>query len=126
MPSTRDMKILIADDDRVVSHLLSARLQAEGWRVTVAQDAMQALMFALRLAPDAIVLDINMPGGTGLDALRKLKASSKTAAIPVIVVSGAADRALPENVATLGAVAFLPKPIDVDALIQLLRGSVPD
>lgn len=125
MPSTRDMKILIADDDRVVSHLLSARLQAEGWRVTVAQDAMQALMFALRLAPDAIVLDINMPGGTGLDALRKLKASSKTAAIPVIVVSGAVDRALPENVATLGAVAFLPKPIDVDALIQLLRGSVP-
>lgn len=123
MPSYRPVQILIADDDRVVSHLLSARLQAEGWRVSVAQDAMQVLMFALRIVPDAIVLDINMPGGTGLDALRKLKASSKTAAIPVIVVSGATDQTVPEKASALGAAAFLPKPVDIDALIELLRGT---
>ena len=123
MPLPRQMQILIADDDRVVSHLLSARFQAEGRRVSVAQDAMQVLMFALRTIPDAIVLDINMPGGTGLEALRKLKASSKTAAIPVFVVSGATDRSVPEKASALGAAAFLPKPVDIDALIQLLRGA---
>ena len=123
MPPSRPVQILIADDDRVVSHLLSARLQAEGWRVSVAQDAMQVLMFALRIVPDAIVLDVNMPGGTGLDALRKLKASSKTAGIPVIVISGAADQTVPEKASALGAAAFLPKPVDIDALIQLLRGT---
>ena len=46
------MKLLIADDDRFLTHLLSARLRTLGWKVTVAFDAMQALMFAMRLLPD--------------------------------------------------------------------------
>jgi CheY-like chemotaxis protein len=55
----------------------------------VAHDAMQALMGAVRSLPDAIVLDVHMPGGTGIEALRKLKASSKTFGIPVVVLSAA-------------------------------------
>jgi len=82
------MKLLIADDDRALSLLLSTRLRAKGWTVDVAHDAMQALMFAMRSSPDAIMLDIAMPGGTGIDALKKLKMSAKTTQIPVVVLSG--------------------------------------
>ena len=114
------MRILIVDDDRVVSHLLTGRLRAKGYEVVNAFDAMQAMMAAMRSQPDAIVLDINMPGGTGIEALKRLKASSKTALIPVIVVSGTTDPQTPATVKTLGAAEFLPKPVDVDQLLRTL------
>ena len=96
-------RLLIADDDRVLSHLLSARLRALGWKVDIALDAMQAVMFAIRTAPDVITLDINMPGGTGIEALKKLRQSMKTSQIPVVVLSGSIDAKDEPAVLELGA-----------------------
>jgi len=114
------MKLLIADDDRALALLLSTRLHAKGWTVDIAHDAMQALMFAMRSSPDAIMLDIAMPGGTGIDALKKLKMSAKTAQTPVVVLSGSIEPKDEPNVLALGAAAFMRKPPDVDALNELL------
>ena len=115
------MRILIADDDRVLSHLLCNRLRARGCDVVAAFDAMQAFMFSLRAPqPDAIVLDVNMPAGTGVETLKKLKLSTKTAFIPVIVLSGSTDPRLPEIVVELGAAQFLAKPTDPEALFEAL------
>jgi CheY-like chemotaxis protein len=112
---------LIADDDRVLSHLLSSLLRARGCDVVSAFDAMQAFMFAMRAPhPDAIVLDISMPAGTGVDTLRKLKASSKTAHIPVMVLSGSTDPSLPERVKELGAAEFVAKPLSPELLFGML------
>ncbi|MFI5257021.1 MAG: response regulator [Gemmatimonadales bacterium] len=116
------MKILVADDDRVISHLLCTLLQQEGHAAVAAYDAMQTLMFAMRPpVPALVVLDINMPGGTGIEALRKLKRSARTAAIPVIVVSGSGDEAMPQAVRDLGAADVLLKPIDGDAFLDAVR-----
>ncbi len=114
------MKVLLADDDRVLTTLLSARLKARGVETVVAHDAMQALMTAMRTPPDAIVLDIQMPGGTGIEALKKLKASSKTSSIPVLVLSGSGSNDTPDQVKGLGADAFLLKPVDPDTLYRAL------
>jgi CheY-like chemotaxis protein len=114
------MKLLIADDDRVLALLLSTRLRAKGWKVDVAHDAMQALMFAMRTAPDAIVLDIAMPGGTGFDALAKLKMSSRTGQIPVVVLSGSIEPKDEAKVLAMGAAVFVRKAPDIDALHELL------
>ncbi len=70
-------KILIADDSRFQVALLSKALEESGFEVLCALDALQAWMIALRSAPDAIVLDINMPGGSGIEVLRKLRISTK-------------------------------------------------
>jgi DNA-binding response OmpR family regulator len=110
------VKLLLADDDRVLTHLLSNRLRAMGVETVVAHDAMQAFMLAMRSPPDVIVLDIQMPGGTGLQALRKLKTSSKTSSIPVVVLSGSGDAATPDQVKEMGADQFLLKPIEPEAL----------
>lgn len=111
------MKILIADDDRVLNHMLSSRLRNKGCEVVTAFDAMQALMAAMRTTPDAIILDIHMPGGTGIEALKKLKASARTALIPVIVLSGSMDpNAAAALVCDLGAADFIPKPADPEAV----------
>jgi DNA-binding response OmpR family regulator len=64
---------------------------ATGWRVRIAADAMQTIMYALRVQPNVIVLDIQMTGGTGITTLKKLKASTKTSGIPVLVVSGSTE-----------------------------------
>lgn len=114
------MKVLLADDDRVLTHLLSAKLRARGVEMVVAHDSMQVLMSAMRSPVDAIVLDIQMPGGTGLEALRKLKASAKTSSIPVLVLSANGDPETQSQVKTLGADAFLLKPIEPDALYRAL------
>jgi DNA-binding response OmpR family regulator len=126
------MKVLIADDDKILLHLLSTRLRASGWQVDVAVDAMQAVMMAMRGSPDVIVLDINMPGGKGTDALSKIKASTKTALIPVLAVSGSIDPQDEARMRALGAAAYLAKPVDVDVLHEQLlqltgvaRGGVP-
>lgn len=118
---TRSKRVLIADDDRTLTHLLSSGLQALGWVVDVALDAMQAVMFARQQTPDVIVLDIAMPGGTGRQALHSLKASSKLRGIPVVVLSGSVDPDEEAKLVALGAVEFLRKPIDPDTLDARLR-----
>ena len=110
------MKVLIADDDHVLVRMLTDRLRPKGITVFTAFDAMQAWMTTMRAAPDAVLLDIQMPGGTGMDVLRKLKASAKSSHIPVIVLSGSIDAKRVEEVEGLGAAEYLPKPLDFDRL----------
>ena len=114
------MKVLVADDDKILLHLVSARLKASGWEVQTAVDAMQAFMMALRGKPDVIVLDINMPGGKGTEALAKIRGSTKTMMIPVLVVSGSIDPEDEARMRKLGVAGYLTKPIDVDVLHQRL------
>jgi DNA-binding response OmpR family regulator len=115
------MKLLIADDDRTFCELLAAEMASAGWHVTIASDAMQTIMFALRGQPDIIVLDVQMPGGTGLEALKKLKASKKTAAIPVLVVTGTDGSSTEQVLLGLGAVRFIRKPVEVPDLHHALE-----
>lgn len=115
------MTILIADDDPVLVHVLTTRLKKLGYRVVVAFDAMQAIMIALRTPPNAIILDISMPGGTGLQVLRQLKNSTKTSHIPIIVVTGSVEPGMAQTVKKLGADAFLTKPPNFDELDSILH-----
>ena len=117
----RAKRVLIADDDRVLTHLLASRLHGMGWMVDIALDAMQAVMFTRQNGPDIIVLDIAMPGGTGRQALHSLKASSKLRAIPVIVLTGSVDPEDEAKILALGAVELLRKPITAEALDVRLR-----
>ena len=108
--------IMIAEDDHVLSQLLATRLRKSGFDVVIAFDAMQSFMLAVRTVPAAILLDINMPGGNGLDVLKKLKSSSKTCHIPVVILSGSVEQAVGETVKGLGAEEFFTKPPDFDLL----------
>jgi len=115
-----ELKVLIADDDRILTSLIAARLKARGWSVDVALDAMQAVMFAIRAQPSVILLDINMPGGSGFEVLRKLQLSVKTRQIPVVVLSGSHTAEDERRVKELGVTAFLDKPVDLEVLNETL------
>lgn len=120
------MKILVADDDPVIVHLVAGLLRAKGHEVIPVSDAMQSFMYAMRTPLlDLIILDINMPGGTGIEVLKRLRSSLNTALIPVIVLSGTTDAQMPEKVEALGASAFLRKPVDPVALFAALAKASP-
>ena len=110
------MNILIADDDRVQTLMLSTRLKAKGFRVAVAFDAIQAWMSAIRSPPDVIILDIRMPGGSGIAVLKQLKLSTKTSHIPVIVLTGTIDPCEAPGLKELGVTQILYKPVDLERL----------
>ena len=120
-----DYRILIAEDDPVMASTLTGALKSRGYGVVLARDAMQAFMFAVQQQPNAILLDFNMPAGTGLGALTRLQASARTSSIPVLVVSGSTDLTLPATVRAEGAMGFFKKPVDLDALCARLEELLP-
>ena len=108
-------KVLIADDSRFQRQILASSLLPKKFEIIFAVDALQAWMMALRSSPD-LLLDINMPGGTGIEVLKRLRVSNKTQQIPVIVVSGDETATTEATARELGALDFLHKPVDQQKL----------
>jgi CheY-like chemotaxis protein len=119
-------KVLIADDSRFQVRMFSTWLKELGFETVTAGDALQAWMTALRALPDLILLDINMPAGSGVQVLRKLQNSAKTQHIPVIVISANEDRDLHSVVEQLGAAAFLLKPVEEAELCSVIARLFPE
>jgi len=105
-------RVLIADDARVQRMTLASFLMPKKCEVVLAVDAMQTFMMALRSNPNLILLDINMPGGSGIEVLKRLRVSNRTQQIPVIVISSEQNPATESMARELGAVDFLHKPVD--------------
>lgn len=109
-PSPRGRTILVIDDDPVVTAALSGMLGGDGFAVLAAADGPQGRRLARNERPDIILLDLIMPGESGLDTCVRLKADPATAAIPVLFISGSSETA--DKVAGLeaGAVDYITKP----------------
>jgi two-component system phosphate regulon response regulator PhoB len=117
-------KILIADDSRFQLVLLTRALEARGFQVLTVEDGMQANRLALRAQPNAIILDLSMPGSSRLEVLKRLKRSQKTEFIPVLVLTANSDAAARESAISLGAQEYLNKPADLDELTRILLNMV--
>ncbi len=118
------MKVLIADDDAEIVRTLEFGLRAVGFDVCTATDAWKAFEQAKKDVPDAILLDITMPKGSGTDVLCLLKASPLTRHIPVIVISASADPEMPQKVKRLGAADYIAKPFDVIHVQSILANHI--
>jgi CheY-like chemotaxis protein len=118
-----EVRILVADDDVVLTRLLDDRLRARGYDVRIAHDALQAWQIVRREQPDLILLDIKMPGGTGLAVLRRLKNNQAIRNVPVIVITATEEQSLLQQIQALKPSALLRKPvklIDLDLEISRL------
>lgn len=119
------MKIVLADDDRALVHMLGAAFRKRGWTVVQAFDAMQAVMFIKHSPrPDAVVLDLGMPGGTGFNVLETLGRSAVTSAIPVVVLTGKQEPEAEHQCRAMGAAGFLRKPVAPEEVIAEVEGIV--
>lgn len=114
-------KILIVDDNADTRLLLSVRLKAYGYETVYAADALEAIMMAHQAKPDAILLDLGLPGSSGFLVLERLKAASTLAPIPVIIVSAEEPHVAQAKALALGAVAFLHKPVPQRMLVEAIE-----
>jgi len=110
--------VLVVDDEKGTRELITRGLQREGFRVLAAATGEEALRLAREKRPDAISLDVLMPGMDGWTVLRSLKGDPITASIPVVMVSMLDDRDIGH---ALGAADYLTKPFDREKLVQTLR-----
>ena len=122
------MRILIADDDLTLSRLLEHRLRERGYEVLVTQDAVQTWQAIQRQSPDLVLLDIKMPGGSGLAVLRRLKQNLISRGVPTVVITAAEDQDTLQHVLALQPDALLRKPLQIPDLdfeiSRLLAGRV--
>jgi hypothetical protein len=110
--------VLVIDDEAAVRDLMQRFLTREGFRVVAAAGGEEGLRRARELRPDAITLDVMMPGMDGWAVLSALKAAPDLADIPVIMLTIVDDRNLGY---ALGAADYLTKPIDRERLVAVLR-----
>ena len=122
--------ILIVEDSPVQAASIGELLQEKGLQVLYAPDGQAGLLMAQRYLPDLIILDLEMPRMNGLDACKYLKASPRTADIPVVMLTQHADKAeLVLAGIDRGAIDFIPKDSFADAvLLETLRqlGILPE
>lgn len=113
--------ILVTDDDADWRGLLRDVLSMEGFEIEEAHDGLQGVEKAKSAKPNVILLDIDMPNMNGWEACKHIKADPATKDIPVIFVSTHAQREDKEKGLAVGATDYLPKPVDIEQLVPVLR-----
>ena len=114
-------KVLLVDDDPGTRSLLSDILEEEGYEVSTAATGFEAIRLTDDNRPDVILLDIDMPGGSGTSVLRNLKQRPSTKEIPVIMVTGYSDTRIMVESVRLGARDYIQKPWHVDEVERSVR-----
>ena len=130
--STERRRVLVVDDDQDTLDYLSALLVDNGYEVRTAANHAAALSQLEQFQADAVLMDVMMPGKSGLDLLVKLRSSPQWSDLSVIVVTGD-DRVLEDHGKSYlsahkglrGPDAELGKPVDPEALLRVLETRAP-
>jgi len=117
--------ILLVEDNDNNRLLVRDVLQASGYRVVEASSAEDGLRMAAEQRPALILMDIQLPGMNGIEALRRLRADPDTRAIPVIAVTASAMTQDRRQILAAGFDGYQPKPISVKGFLQAVREMLP-
>jgi len=113
--------VLVVDDNATNLELAVFALEIEGFEVGTARDADEFRQVFAARRPDAVLMDVQLPGTSGLELTRELKADPATAAIPVIAVTAYAMKGDEERMREAGCDAYLSKPLDMATFVDKVR-----
>ncbi len=121
------INILLIDDEEAFVTTLQERLEMRGFSPRVATDGLTGLEMIAAAPPDVVVLDLRMPGLSGVEVLRRIR--KQWPCLPVIMLSGHGSDQDFETCLSLGAALYHKKPLDIDVLLESIRtviqGNVP-
>ena len=115
-------EIFIVDDDQAVRDALAVVLTLEGYQVTSFGEGGSFLAAARSRVPACVLLDVNMPGRSGLDILRELNAQDYAA--PSFIITGQGDIPMAVDAIKRGAYDFIEKPFDARTVVERVRESI--
>ena len=119
MDKGESKKILVVDDEKAICEILEEFLSLFGHSVTSANSGADAIEVVRRASPDVVFLDIRMPGMSGLDVLKEIKALDSS--VRVIMISAFGDEETESMARELGADGYIQKPVDLPGLLVLLK-----
>jgi DNA-binding response OmpR family regulator len=120
MNETRN-KIIVIEDNPEHLMALAIKLRSHGFEIVSASDGATAMTVLQREKPDAVILDLGLPGGDGFVVLQRLRSLANTVALPVVVVTARPVETNRALALEQGAVAFLQKPVRTPELLAALR-----
>jgi CheY-like chemotaxis protein len=113
-------KILIVEDNPPSLRLIEITLRSRGYTLLRATDGEEALAVAVRERPDLIIMDVQLPGMSGLEVTRRLRQMPEFAAVPIVAVTANAMKGDREKTHRAGCDAYLSKPINTRELPQVI------
>ena len=117
----KGIRILLVDDFADAREMYTTYLEFEGFEVTTASSAVEAIKLAVADRPDLILMDAGLPGMTGWDAITELKADARTHEIPVLMLTGHVLKESQDRAVAVGADGFIPKPCLPDELSREIK-----
>ena len=114
-------KLLIADDDRLILSTLGQGLLSAGYAVFLASSGEQAIQISDSIQPDLAILDVSMPGKSGIETAREIRKTTNT---PIIFLSAYSDKDIVENAVQEGALGYLVKPIDIPQILPTIESAL--
>jgi DNA-binding response OmpR family regulator len=121
MAALAAMTILVAEDDRDIADLIAHYLRKQGWTPHIATSGDDALAYARRQPVDLVILDVMLPGLSGLEVCRVLRGDKATEAIPIIMVTARAEETDRIVGLEIGADDYLSKPFSPNELVARVR-----
>ena len=112
------MKILVVDDEPEVAEVIAESVRVQGHETVTARNGQEALQILETFLPDAVFLDLVMPGLSGLDVLRQIRETHQS--LPVIIISGRATAAQVAEAKHLGVTDVVEKPFALKHLSEAL------
>jgi DNA-binding response OmpR family regulator len=122
--AARSRVVLVADDDRDIRELVATKLTQAGFQVISFGDGLSALEAARSQHPDVAILDVMMPGLSGLDVVRKLHEDPATASIPVILLTAKSQEFDVQAGIALGAADYVIKPFSPRELVNRVTAAL--
>jgi CheY-like chemotaxis protein len=113
--------ILVVEDNDKNRKLVRDVLTATGYRLAEAETGEDGVRLAREQRPDLVLMDIQLPGINGIEALRQLRADPATAAIPILAVTASAMTQDRQNILAAGFDGYQSKPISVRPFLELVR-----
>lgn len=116
--------MVVAEDDIDLGELLKIKFESLGFKVFIALDGVQALELIEQALPSIVVLDIVMPGLSGMEVLQQIRATPAIAAIPVVLMtSNPLEKDIVRSL-SLGIVAFVTKPFSLKDIATVVQGAL--
>lgn len=114
-------KVLLVEDERSLTDVLVYNLEREGYEVFVAHEGKEGLRKAQTVLPNAIILDLMLPGMSGLDICKELKSAVKTANIPIVMLTAKSEESDQIVGFAVGADDYVTKPFSTKILLQRVK-----